>query len=289
MCKLHIFRKQEPNSIRALVWFVRVKKQNWMFSNYNNGSLNMIYSAKRLVKRVIILATMVLYSVTASATTINYNFDSGTLNPMFSVDGVEYFRISYDLSSGLTGKLDTATGTFQLAGTVSGVAQGALWSNVTGQTSTITIDQTFTGLTLENYNGEEFWVARAGSTSTGTISGSLMGLNFSFNIDQNFANVVQASGPALNNRYAEFVDTGDFATLLGNLGFNNDGRTYFESWITNTSPVALLGEEFDISGDSHSTVFEAEPVRTAETPEPSTVLLLSLALVGAGVLRKKNC
>jgi len=249
----------------------------------------MISSVKRLVKGVLVVATIGLYSVTASATTINYNFDSGSLNPMFSVGGVEYFRINYDLSSGLTGSLDTTTGTFQLGGTLSGVADGAFLSGVTGQTSTITINRVVTGLVQETYNGENFWVARPGSTSTGTISGSLMGTNFSFNIDQSFANVLPTSGPSLNNRYAEFVGTGDFATILGNLGFNNDGRTYFESWITNTTVAGLFGEEFDIGGDFHSTVAPAERMETTPTPEPTTILLLTLALVGAGVLRRKDC
>ncbi len=233
----------------------------------------------------IILGCCLLYSATASATSLSIGFSDGAFRPKIIQDGESKnnfdFVSRFDLSD-LTLSVDEVAQTAHLTG----LFEGDLVKQQGGQkqkkkvvgSARGELDLLFEGLDFSQDLGKTknpvLAIGLKGeSTSSGTFSFVLerdgkRALNESIDIFGGFA-----SPDPDNKKYRDIVANAPFNFVLRESGA-------FDIWVK-----SLPGETFDLfdkplrlHGDLHG---------TAQVPEPASMLLLSAAL-GGGLLRKKK-
>lgn len=236
------------------------------------------------LKVVLILALLVSQIISlpqsAEAATIEYEFFGG-FGPRFTMVGEDdaSFFMKLDVATGLIGVLDTTAGTFSVSGDLEGnLLPGSM--DVSGPIMA-SVEMFYSDLSLENINGTEYWVGRSDSSSIGSVSGTMLGEDYSFALTGKFADITDVTPDPMATRFGEFINTGPFSIVFGALEFAGSNDVFFESWIQNADDsVQIAGMPFSIRGDFHTRV-------SAENPEPASVILLTLAL-GTFFFRRKK-
>ena len=93
------------------------------------------------------------------------------------------------------------------------------------------------------------------------------------------ASIAATRPQATLDKFGPLVGSGFFDIILGDLG-NGD---VLSTWVRSTQNFTINGEEYWFKGDFHTAVTGEEAV-----PEPATVALLGLGLIGAGFRRRKQ-
>lgn len=232
---------------------------------------------------LLLFSLLTVCPFSASAETISYLL-GGSFGPSFRMEGQNTyddfaFKLKFDAATGLIGTLDTDAGTFLVSGTL----LGRLTPGTMGVAEDLVADveMLYSGLSFESINGTDYWVGREDSVSSGSISGNMLGEDYSFDLTGKFANITPDSNHVMREQFQEFMNTGPFSAVLGALQFDTDSKVFFESWIQNSDEmVEIAGMPLRIQGDFHTTI-------TAENPEPATLLLFLIAL-GFVVYKKRR-
>lgn len=138
----------------------------------------------------------------------------------------------------------------------------------------------------------------SGGTAPGTAINYAMGF-FGNNVDNGFEgtrNVIDVSGDGEENTGADTSDARDAALANGIDTINGIaiGGTSLETWYTNNvmggdNAFVLLATDFNDFSSAIKTKLVSEITGTSPVPEPGTMLLFGVGLLGlAGVSRKKK-
>lgn len=263
----------------------------------------------RAFKLKSLLAVIFSLSVVSSASAAEYRtltMEEGEwlLGFTSTTDSSKDFTLDLRISNNLTFVLDPTPGTMQIMGSFTGDLLLGGTSSITkiGEVTNASLNMTYSGVDfdVDPLTGRGFdAIGRTSTMTFGELSfqtnqttGNEFDFNSSFSLDSKFATISSNSSTAVKNFYNEVWHTTSgsavlpsvFQFVLGSLASNPNGTSedLFASWITQAgNNITLNGHEYTVFGDMFGFKFK-------DVPEPATMALLGLGMLGGAVSRKRK-